>query len=273
MSGDNLKAITLNGAILVESAEDIAKREERRKKRKSRWGSQTVTCATNAATPSGLPAAKRSNILLPLEDKSCEADNTTASASSTIAINMPTSIDASKMDESEQKMYLLKMKIQESTVRLARKDLGIPANPRDRSPSPEPVYNNKGVRINTREDRTRSKLINQRNDAITKLKELDPTYQPPSHYRYKNTQLEDRVYIPADVRIDLFRDMRYMPRIASQSIFPRLFLPRIRPTTVQRVPVFVKLFYNFRDIKKNDRVTRQISFFLSASDNFFTERN
>ena len=27
---------------------------------------------------------------------------------------------------------------------------GIPADPRDRSPSPEPIYNNEGVRINTR---------------------------------------------------------------------------------------------------------------------------
>ena len=36
-----LKAITLNGAIVVESAEDAKKREERRKQRKSRWEVRT----------------------------------------------------------------------------------------------------------------------------------------------------------------------------------------------------------------------------------------
>ncbi len=69
---------------------------------------------------------------------------------------------------------------------------GIPANPRERSPSPEPVYSNKGVRINKREDRVKNRLINQRNAAITKLKALDPTYHPPASFKYKDTQLEDR---------------------------------------------------------------------------------
>ena len=77
--------------------------------------------------------------------------------------------------------------------------LGIPENPRDRSPSPEPIYNSKGMRINTRLDRTKNKLVRQRNDAITKLKTLDPTYQPPSNFNYKNAQLEERVPIPAEV--------------------------------------------------------------------------
>lgn len=55
------------------------------------------------------------------------------------------------------------------------------------------------MRINTREDRVRNRLVNQRNAAITKLRSLDPTYQPPSSYKYKNVQLEDRVTIPAEV--------------------------------------------------------------------------
>ena len=81
--------------------------------------------------------------------------------------------------------------------------LGIPENPRDRSPSPEPIYNNQGVRINTRIDRTKNKLINQRNSAITKLKEIDPEYQPPSAYKYKNATLEEKVMIPADVSVTI----------------------------------------------------------------------
>ena len=53
-------------------------------------------------------------------------------------------IDMSKSTETQQQIYVLQMQINESTRMLARPDLGIPANPRDRSPSPEPVYNSSG---------------------------------------------------------------------------------------------------------------------------------
>jgi len=82
---------------------------------------------------------------------------------------------------------------------------GIAADPRERSPSPEPIYNSKGVRVNTREDRTRNKLINQRNNLITKLKTIDPTYTPPSAFNYRNLQLEERVFIPQEVIRDNYR--------------------------------------------------------------------
>ena len=114
------------------------------------------------------------------------------------------------MDEKSQQIYLLQMTIHESTRNLARPDLGIPANPRDRSPSPEPVYNSSGIRINTRILRTQTKWVNQRNNAITKLKELDPHYQPPSQYKYKNVKLEDKVFLPADVSIKSPIYMQYL---------------------------------------------------------------
>ena len=79
---------------------------------------------------------------------------------------------------------------------LGHPTLMIPPNPRDRSPSPEPVYNGKGVRMNTRYERTRTKLIAQRNNYISKLKRLDPTYQPPTYY--KDMSLEDRIEVPAE---------------------------------------------------------------------------
>ena len=75
---------------------------------------------------------------------------------------------------------------------------GIPKDPRDRSPSPEPIYNSNGKRLNTRLDRTRNKLISQRNICVSRLKELDPTYQPPSAFKYRNAELEDKVMIPAE---------------------------------------------------------------------------
>jgi hypothetical protein len=50
--------------------------------------------------------------------------------------------------------------------------------------------------MNTRYERTKAKLINQRNAAITKLKALDPTYQPPAQFAYKNSKLEDKIDVP-----------------------------------------------------------------------------
>jgi hypothetical protein len=63
------------------------------------------------------------------------------------------------------------------------------------------VYNNTGVRINTREERVRATLVAQRNAAITKLIQIDPSYQPPSAYKFKSAKVEDKVILPAEVRV------------------------------------------------------------------------
>lgn len=53
----------------------------------------------------------------------------------------------------------------------------------DRSPSPEPVYNEFGARINTREARTREKLQRRRNQLIGDLIKTSPNYRPPADYK------------------------------------------------------------------------------------------
>jgi hypothetical protein len=195
-----LKAITINGSVHVESDQDAKNREERRKQRKSRWdssqkNSNTSKKSSSSSTPSLFEAS--TPILSLPSPGSAVRDNPEALRAQRML--MPTSIDTSKMDENQQKIYILQMEIHESTRNLARPDLGIPPNPKDRSPSPEPIYNNAGLRINRRIDRVKQRLISQRNNAITRLKDVDPTYQPPSNYRYRNANLEDKVLIPADV--------------------------------------------------------------------------
>lgn len=49
----------------------------------------------------------------------------------------------------------MQLQIEDLTRKLRTGDLGIPPNPEDRSPSPEPIYNSEGKRLNTREFRTR----------------------------------------------------------------------------------------------------------------------
>merc|ERR1719154_493918 len=81
-------------------------REDRKKKRKSRW-----------------------------TDEACK----------TFIPGLPTMIPAGLSKEQEE-AYLLQLKIEEASRRLRSGDLGIPLNPEDRSPSPEPIYSSDGKR-------------------------------------------------------------------------------------------------------------------------------
>ncbi|XP_020586915.1 branchpoint-bridging protein-like [Phalaenopsis equestris] len=63
-----------------------------------------------------------------------------------------------------------------------------------RSPSPEPIYDNMGIRINTREYRARGKLMTERQDIISKLIQKNPAFRPPADYR--PPKLQKKLYIP-----------------------------------------------------------------------------
>lgn len=66
----------------------------------------------------------------------------------------------------------------------------------DRSPSPEPVYNADGKRVNTREFRYRKKLEDERHKLVEHATKTIPGFVPPADYR-KPTRLQEKVYIPA----------------------------------------------------------------------------
>ncbi|CAO3650905.1 unnamed protein product [Cunninghamella echinulata] len=67
---------------------------------------------------------------------------------------------------------------------------------RDRSPSPEPVYNADGKRVNTREYRYRKRLEDERHKLVEQALKSIPNFVPPSDYK-KPTKLQEKVYIPA----------------------------------------------------------------------------
>ncbi|PRQ50854.1 putative transcription factor interactor and regulator CCHC(Zn) family [Rosa chinensis] len=74
---------------------------------------------------------------------------------------------------------------------------GLPLDDRpegDRSPSPEPVYDNFGIRINTREFRARERLNKERQEIITQIIKRNPTFKPPADYR--PPKLHKKLYIP-----------------------------------------------------------------------------
>ncbi|KAK0155785.1 Splicing factor 1 [Merluccius polli] len=92
----------------------------------------------------------------------------------------------------------LQLQIEDLTRKLRTGDLGIPVNPEDRSPSPEPIYNSEGKRLNTREYRTRKKLEEERHSLITEMVGLNPEFKPPADYKPPATRVNDKVMIPQD---------------------------------------------------------------------------
>ncbi|GLT40247.1 hypothetical protein SLA2020_143970 [Shorea laevis] len=63
-----------------------------------------------------------------------------------------------------------------------------------RSPSPEPIYDNNGVRINTREYRARERLNKERQEIISQIIKKNPAFKPPADYR--PPKLQKKLYIP-----------------------------------------------------------------------------
>ncbi|KAG7030850.1 bbp-1, partial [Cucurbita argyrosperma subsp. argyrosperma] len=74
---------------------------------------------------------------------------------------------------------------------------GMPLDDRSegaRSPSPEPIYDNMGIRINTREYRAREKLNTERQEIISQIIKKNPAFKPPADYR--PPKLQKKLYIP-----------------------------------------------------------------------------
>ncbi|CAJ0952794.1 unnamed protein product, partial [Mesorhabditis belari] len=107
---------------------------------------------------------------------------------------MPTILPANLTDE-QREAYLLQLDVEEATRKLRLGDFGDPNN---RSPSPEPIYDSNGKRLNTRDVRKRQEVEIFRHTKIQRLLQINPNYKPPADYRAPNIRLNDRVWIPQD---------------------------------------------------------------------------
>eukprot|EP00250_Pteridium_aquilinum_P017476 c23648_g1_i1 orf=141-2612(+) len=66
----------------------------------------------------------------------------------------------------------------------------------ERSPSPEPVFDNFGYRVNTREFRARDKLTKERQRILAILSANSPSFKPPPDFRH--AKFSTKIYIPVD---------------------------------------------------------------------------
>lgn len=109
------------------------------------------------------------------------------------------------MTNSQLRAFQITLRMQEIAYLITKsnnlKDEGIkeliPPESR-RSPSPEPIYGSDGKRINTREYRYKTKLLDERNYLIEEAILKIPNYQPPPDYIVKPTKIMDKVYLPAN---------------------------------------------------------------------------
>jgi len=103
----------------------------------------------------------------------------------------------SDMDAKATELHLLKMKLQETMSRMANPLaylLSVPEN--ERSPSPQPIYDPKGNRLNTREFRLKKNLAKKRDDLLQRIMTLNPDFKPPSDW--KPPKVEKKIYVPQD---------------------------------------------------------------------------
>ncbi|XP_075544966.1 splicing factor 1-like isoform X2 [Dermacentor variabilis] len=115
---------------------------------------------------------------------------------------MPTVLPTN-LDPNQERAYLLQLQIEELSRRLRTEDLGIPFNPEDRSPSPEPIYNSAGKRLNTREYRVRKKLEDERHVLIQEMFTINQEYKPPSDYKPPLVRVSEKVMIPQEEHPDI----------------------------------------------------------------------
>ncbi|KAJ1651924.1 hypothetical protein IWQ61_007623 [Dispira simplex] len=163
--------------------------------------------ATQAIKSSGTTSSKPILIQLPSDDGSNkhELENENGepkrrkrsrwgdTGNATVAPGLPTAI-TSNMSKDQIDLYALHIRIQEIGRKLRLGNYVPPDS--ERSPSPEPVYNAEGKRINTREQRYRKRLEDERHRLVQQALSKDPNYEPPSDYR-KPSRLRTKYFIPA----------------------------------------------------------------------------
>lgn len=101
----------------------------------------------------------------------------------------------SNMTAEQLDAYTLNLRIEEISAKLRINDV-VPADA-DRSPSPPPQYDNFGRRVNTRDQRYRKRLEEERHKLVEKAMKTIPNYTPPQDYRRPN-KTQEKIYVPVN---------------------------------------------------------------------------
>ncbi|SCV00129.1 LAME_0G07690g1_1 [Lachancea meyersii CBS 8951] len=106
---------------------------------------------------------------------------------------LPTRISGA-LSQEQIVAYQVMFRIQEITTKLRLNLLNPPAR-RSRSPSPPPVYDARGKRTNTREQRYKRQLEDERHRLVEIALKMIPHFVAPDDYK-RPTKFQDKYYIP-----------------------------------------------------------------------------
>ncbi len=93
-------------------------------------------------------------------------------------------------------MYVVRVRLEEVQFYINLKQEPPSDSSVRRSPEPAPVYDAKGVRVNTREKVAAEKLALERHSLVQAALKINPQFAPPSDYRPIQQQLQLRINIP-----------------------------------------------------------------------------
>ncbi|CDO96196.1 unnamed protein product [Kluyveromyces dobzhanskii CBS 2104] len=110
-------------------------------------------------------------------------------------IGLPAVINGFLSAEHETAFQVM-FRIAEITAKLTSNELNPPSG-RARSPSPPPVYDSRGRRTNTREQRYKRKLEEERHRLVEIALRMIPNFVTPADYR-RPTRFLDKYYIPTE---------------------------------------------------------------------------
>ncbi|KAK9812787.1 hypothetical protein WJX72_003699 [[Myrmecia] bisecta] len=149
--------------------------EQPKRKRRSRWEDTPAsdsTALSTVVTPGGFPK----ELVLP----------------GGIKVALPPALTGGISSENPV-IRDLQEQLQEVNRKILNNELDIPPEG-ERSPSPEPIYDRNGQRLNTREVRQKDKLMERRSFLIEELIKNDPSYRPPADYR--PAKKHRKIFIP-----------------------------------------------------------------------------
>lgn len=93
---------------------------------------------------------------------------------------------------------MVRVRIEELTRKLNLNELDIDYTIEHKTPSPEPIYDQQGKRINTREARAREHLLAERHGLVTTATAMYPGFKPPADYQPVTSKKMRKIMVPID---------------------------------------------------------------------------
>lgn len=100
----------------------------------------------------------------------------------------------SQLSSDDPEVHRLHAKLMDVNQRIQAGDFTDSRPDEERSPSPEPIYDSEGKRLNTRDVRIKDRLFKERSEIIETLMRKCPGFKPPADWR--PPKKERKVFIP-----------------------------------------------------------------------------